>query len=194
MLGRFRWFAKKSLRYVPFLGWGLWAMGMPLISRRWTEDREEMNRLFANVRNGKLPIWLIFFCEGTRYKPEAHRQTMAWCKANDRPIPKYTLFPRTKGFVSTVQHMRKSHITAVYDVTIAYADERSFMSAPSFLQTLYLPEIRKRFRMHIHTERFELASLPATDEGLAEWLEKRWVAKGEKLVALKQELDRGHPW
>jgi 1-acyl-sn-glycerol-3-phosphate acyltransferase len=40
MLGRCRWFAKQQLKWVPFLGWGLWAMGMPLISRKWNKRSE----------------------------------------------------------------------------------------------------------------------------------------------------------
>lgn len=33
MLGRCRYFAKIQLRAVPFLGWGLWALGMPMVTR-----------------------------------------------------------------------------------------------------------------------------------------------------------------
>jgi 1-acyl-sn-glycerol-3-phosphate acyltransferase len=51
MLGRCRWFAKQQLKWVPFLGWGLWAMGMPLISRRWDKDRQELDRVFKGPKN-----------------------------------------------------------------------------------------------------------------------------------------------
>lgn len=49
MLGRCRWFAKQQLKWVPFLGWGLWAMGMPLVSRKWASDQREMDRVFKGV-------------------------------------------------------------------------------------------------------------------------------------------------
>lgn len=55
MLGRCRWFAKQQLKWVPFLGWGLWAMGFPLVSRRWTEDQREMDRVFHGVLERKWP-------------------------------------------------------------------------------------------------------------------------------------------
>lgn len=55
MLSRCRWFAKQQLRWVPFLGWGLWAMGFPLVSRRWTEDQREMDRVFHGVLKRKWP-------------------------------------------------------------------------------------------------------------------------------------------
>jgi len=56
MLGRCRWFAKQQLKWVPFLGWGLWAMGMPLVSRRWAEDSREMRRVFRGITEGKRPV------------------------------------------------------------------------------------------------------------------------------------------
>lgn len=56
MLGRCRWFAKQQLKWVPFLGWGLWAMGMPLVSRNWTKDKKEMDRIFQGVKKDLLPI------------------------------------------------------------------------------------------------------------------------------------------
>lgn len=56
MLGRCRWFAKQQLKWVPFLGWGLWAMGMPLVSRNWVRDREELDRVFGGIRDDRWPI------------------------------------------------------------------------------------------------------------------------------------------
>lgn len=56
MLEYCRWFAKQQLRWVPFLGWGLWTMGMPLVSRQWTRDRKEMERVFGGVVKRRWPI------------------------------------------------------------------------------------------------------------------------------------------
>jgi len=56
MLSRCRWFAKKELKWVPFFGWGLWAMGMPLVSRKWMQDERELRRVFDGVARGKWPI------------------------------------------------------------------------------------------------------------------------------------------
>jgi len=56
MLGRCRYFAKSQLKKVPFLGWGLWAMGMPLVSRNWQRDRAELERVFSPVVERGWPI------------------------------------------------------------------------------------------------------------------------------------------
>lgn len=49
MLGRNRWFAKAELKYVPLLGWGIWAMGMPMVSRKWLQDQKELDRVFNGI-------------------------------------------------------------------------------------------------------------------------------------------------
>lgn len=55
MLGRCRYFAKIQLKTVPFLGWGLWAMGMPLVSRNWQRDKRELDRVFSGIARRKWP-------------------------------------------------------------------------------------------------------------------------------------------
>ena len=56
MLSMCRWFAKQQLKWVPFLGWGLWAMGMPLVSRKWATDQREMDRVFHGPVETGWPI------------------------------------------------------------------------------------------------------------------------------------------
>ncbi|THV77626.1 hypothetical protein D6C84_04850 [Aureobasidium pullulans] len=195
MLGRCRWFAKKALKWVPVLGWGLLVMGMPLVSRRWAEDKEEMERLFSGIKEGRWPVWLVSFSEGTRYRPKKHAEAVRWCASHGKSIPQHTLHPRTKGFVATVQQLRKTpHVKAVYDITIAYAEDDKFMAAPSFFKTIFQPDLAQTYRMYAHVRRFELNSLPHTDAELAQWLEAKWVEKGERLANLKKQLDYGEPW
>lgn len=83
---------------------------------------------------------------------------------------------------------------AVYDITIAYAEDNTFMSPPSFFETLYRPDLGGRYRLHAHVRRFALDSLPEDDEQLAQWLEKRWIEKGERLGLLKKQLANHEPW
>lgn len=55
MLGRCRYFAKRQLCLVPFLGWDLWAMGMPMVSRDWLRDRTELARVLSGLVDHRLP-------------------------------------------------------------------------------------------------------------------------------------------
>ncbi|KAI9819586.1 MAG: hypothetical protein M1827_007036 [Pycnora praestabilis] len=195
MLGRCRWFAKQQLKWVPFLGWGLWAMGMPLVSREWTKDRREMERVFSGVTKNKWPIWLISYSEATRYTPEKYAETISWCKAHDRPFPKHTLYPRSKGFITTVQQLRHTpHIRAVYDLTIAYAHERQFLIAPTIWETLSQSKLSGPWDFHVHVDRHAIENLPDTDEELAKWLETRWIEKGDRLEEMRKALAAEQDW
>lgn len=55
MLSRCRWFAKIELRRVPLLGWGIWAMGMPMVSRNWLKDKKELDGVFKGITENKWP-------------------------------------------------------------------------------------------------------------------------------------------
>ncbi|MCJ1433003.1 hypothetical protein MMC27_002362 [Xylographa pallens] len=202
MLGRCRWFAKSQLKKVPFLGWGLWAMGMPLVTRDWTHDSQEMDRVFRGIKKYNWPTWLISYSEATRYTPEKYAETLAWCKAHGRPLPQHTLYPRTRGFITTVQQLRETpHVKAVYDLTIAYAEKRPssgekwvFLAAPDMWQSLSEPRLERRWKCHVHVERYPLKLLPETEEGLKQWLEVKWIEKGVRLEQLRQRLLAGQAW
>ncbi|KKY24133.1 putative 1-acyl-sn-glycerol-3-phosphate acyltransferase [Phaeomoniella chlamydospora] len=197
MLGRCRWFAKQQLKWVPFLGWGLWAMGMPLISRAWDKDERELLRVFRGPKQYGLPIWLIAYSESTRYTPQKYLSTIQWCQLNSKPTPKYTLWPRTRGFTATVRALREppSTVTAIYDLTIAYAHGTTFFEAPSMWETLANPRLKDQWKFHVHVRRFAIEEFRGLSEKeLAKWLEDRWVEKGRVLEGLQRRLEEGKDW
>lgn len=216
MLGRCRWFAKKQLRAVPFLGWGLWALGMPLVSRNWLRDKKELEQVFSGITEYKWPTCklplrlqrcvrsgshtglsvleltltgLISYSEATRITPKKYLESQKFCQSTGRPQPQHLLYPRTKGFVTTVQHLRKApHVKAVYDVTIAYQTGKQWQQAPSMWETLSAiglslgrQEGGRGHKFHVHARRFLIEEMPQDDEELAKWLEQRWIEKGQWL-------------
>ena len=108
-------------------------------------------------------------------------------------MPKYTLWPRTRGFVASVKALRSSSsVTAIYDLTIAYSHESRFHEAPSFSQSLFESNLGEFYRFHVHAERFAIQDLAEMDDDqLAVWLEQRWMAKSNKLEELQQMLEDG---
>ena len=152
------------------------------------------------LRDGSLPVahirtGLISYSEATRYTPQKHAEAVIWCKANDKPLPRHTLHPRTRGFVATVKQLRHApQVKAVYDVTVAYSRGSKFMIAPSMWETLSKPSLDKLMRFHAHVERHPIENLPDSNEALAAWLEERWVEKGERLEDLRVRLARGEAW
>jgi len=139
---------------------------------------------------------LISYSEATRYTPRKRLETEAWCRTHNKAIGKHLLYPRSKGFIATIQKLRSTpQVKAVYDVTIAYAkDDKGFQQAPTFTQSILSPDLGKHWRFFVHVDRFAIEDLPLHAEDLAKWLEERWVAKGERLEALDQRLLHGLPW
>ncbi|TKA83554.1 hypothetical protein B0A55_00502 [Friedmanniomyces simplex] len=196
MLPRCRWFAKRELRWVPFLGWGLWAMGMCLVSREWTRDRREMERVFRGVVRRRWPVWLIAYSEATRYTASKRLEAEAWCRAHNKRLGHHVLYPRTRGFIACVQNLRKTqHVNSVYDVTIAYAKNgKEFQVPPRFTESLMLANLDERWRFFVHVDRYTIDTLPQSDDELAQWLEDRFVEKGMRLAHLQKLLAEGQPW
>jgi hypothetical protein len=116
-----------------------------------------------------------------------------WCKENGRPIPQHLLYPRSKGFITTVQHLRKAkQIKAVYDVTIAYEHNHKFLEAPTIWESLSCGDLSEKrgYKFHVDVKRFPLQDLPESDAELAKWLETRWMKKGEFLESKREEWAR----
>jgi 1-acyl-sn-glycerol-3-phosphate acyltransferase len=92
MLGRCRWFAKKELKWVPFLGWGLWAMGMPLVSRKWMQDKRELRRVFDGVARRKWPICTFELLFSPYIIPNQmffHAPLLSSCRHARKPVQRY---------------------------------------------------------------------------------------------------------
>jgi hypothetical protein len=111
-------------------------------------------------------------------------------------VPRYTLYPRTKGFVTMVKELAgTSSVTAIYDLTIAYAHQERFMEATSFWESVAEPHSDQDWRFHVHVDRFEIADLMGkSDTELAKWLETRWMAKSKRLEQLQSDLENGRDW
>ncbi|KAH0608058.1 uncharacterized protein H6S33_002110 [Morchella sextelata] len=193
MLGSSRYFAKASLRWVPFLGWGMIALGMPMVSRNWVNDRKEFEALFEGIKSAALPIWLIAYSEGTRFTKKKWEDTKTFCESRGKPVFPHVLYPRSKGFVTEVQNLRdgSSHIKHVYDLTLAYSKAggsgKGFMDAPTMWETFAMARVSPPWRFHVHVRRFEIKELPEDEEGLRTWLEERWAEKSRILQGMEGE-------
>lgn len=168
-------------------------MGAMLTTHTGQQDKRELDRVFSGITRHRFPTWLISFSEATRFTPQKHREMQEWCNATNRPQPRHLLYPRTKGFIATVQHVRRAaQVKAVYDLTIAYRHGGQFLAAPPFWDTIRLGGLSNGpggYRFEVHLRRFAMEDLPLEDAQLAKWLETRWVEKGEWLERKKVEWE-----
>jgi 1-acyl-sn-glycerol-3-phosphate acyltransferase len=170
-LGDLKFFVKKQLKWVPGMGWGMQFLDCLFIDRDWASDSEQIRRTFDRLVNGRVPVHLVSFVEGTRLTLPKLEVAQAYARGNGLTVPRHTLVPRSKGFSASVEGLR-SHITAIYDLTIAYEE-----GVPSLWQYI------KGFvqRIHVHVRRFPIEELPQSADDLRLWLLARWEEKNELL-------------
>ncbi len=170
-LGDMKWFVKRELKYFPGIGWGMQFLDCLFIKRNWTEDKSGIQKVFHKVLVNRIPLWLVTFPEGTRFREEKARKSREFAKKSGlRPLD-HLLIPRTKGFVTTVENLR-GHLDAVYDVTIGYID-----GVPTLWQ--WARGYVKQVNVHVH--RFSMDELPVGEEALTAWLHDLYVKKDQLL-------------
>ena len=106
-------------------------------------------------------------------RQKKRERAQAFAARQDRSPLDNVLFPRTKGFVATVQGLR-THIDAVYDLTIGYPN------GPISLWP-YIQGVEKDF--YLHVQRTPLAELPQDGSALHEWLVTRFYEKDRRLAS-----------
>lgn len=171
-LGDLKWFVKDPIKYVPGIGWGMLFLDCLFVKRDWSDDRASIEATFERITRDKVPLWLVSFVEGTRIQPEKLAASQRFARERGLNVPQHTLVPRTKGFAATVTGLRH-HVDAIYDFTIGYVD-----GVPTLWQ--FVKGYVKR--IHLHVRRYPMAEIPETPEGMARWLQDRFVEKDALLA------------
>jgi hypothetical protein len=86
------------------------------------------------------------------------------------------------------------HAKHASDTSFSAQPDFAFQSPPTFIQSLFYPNIASRWRTLVHVRQFEISSLPEGEAELRAWLEDRWVEKGEVLEELRGKLEKGEEW
>ena len=166
-LGDMKWFVKDAIKYVPGIGWGMLYLDCIFLKRDWDRDADKIQATFSKFLRDRISVWMMSFPEGTRLSPAKLALAQDFAKKSGHPLPQHVLIPRTRGFAATVIGMR-THLGAIYDVTIAYPDRVPTM-------TELLGQIGGGF--HLHVRRYEMASLPTEADQISAWLVERFREK-----------------
>lgn len=178
-LGRCRFILKDGLKYFPLFGWYFHLHGGIYVKRGRNFDESNKQRILGQLNNfnkKKLPIWMVVYPEGTRFKPSQPSLRIAsqeFATKQGLPVLREVLTPRYKATYLMVQGL-KGHAEAVYDITIAYTSD--FVKMPDgslFRETA--PSMGdflsgKCKQVHIHLRRIPLNGIPEDEEGFQRWL------------------------
>lgn len=139
-----KFFLKKELIYVPFLGIAWWALDFPFMKRHSQAflkknphlKGEDIKTTRESCEKFKYkPVSVMSFIEGTRFTPEKH-------KKQSSPY-QYLLKPKAGGIGFVLDAMGE-HLTKVVNITVYYPD-----GIPSFSD--YISGKVNNVRVHIET-------------------------------------------
>lgn len=181
-----KFFLKKSLIWVPFLGVAWWALEFPFMRRHSKEeiarnpalrgrDIEETRRACEHYRHN--PVTIINFVEGTRFTPEKYAAQVS-------PY-RHLLIPRAGGLAFTLAAM-DGQLHKLLDVTLYYPKGR-----PSYWE--YASGKLRSVRVHVR-QRPIPANLLGDYANDAEfrgyfqgWLNQLWQEKDDLLETMARE-------
>lgn len=118
-----KFFTKRELIWVPFVGLGLWLLRFPYVRRGKREptqsrqqlrqkSRQELHRAASQFH--ERPISLLLFLEGTRYTPQKHE--------NQRPPFRHLLRPKLGGLAFSLEALT-NEVDRLVNITINYGGE-----------------------------------------------------------------------
>ncbi|CAG7675290.1 unnamed protein product [Allacma fusca] len=174
ILGNAKVFVKKILQYAPVLGWSWKMQEIVFLERNWEKDKVSLGGQLAKLAAYPNPYWVVLFPEGTRYTKDKHKISMEVARSKGLPELKHHLLPRTRGFVASIPHLRKT-MPAVYDVTVAF--NPMIGNEPTVFNMLNGRPVTGTLLLR----RIPMSEIPEDETKAAEWLHELYRHKDKCL-------------
>lgn len=165
-----KFFLKKELMWVPFLGIAWWTLDFPFMKRKSSTHRDIETARNACDKFRLLPVTIMNFVEGTRF-------TTAKREKERSPFT-YLLKPKPGGMAVVLNSLGK-RLHSILDVTIVYP--KGTPGLWTFLCTNSI-EIKVRVKqIPLTPELIETVTDRASRVHFKDWLDKLWAEK-DKLI------------
>lgn len=182
VLGNCKAYVKKSIQYVPTMGWAWKFSDIVFLERSWDKDREAIGVQVRELADYSDPIMLLLYAEGTRFTMEKHEASLAFAREKGLPQLKHHLTPRTRGFTCSIPHLR-GKVDAIYDVQLAFKENSKVK--PTVTNML----LGKPLEAHMYLQRIPISDVPETDDGAAQWLHNLYLKKDRMMESFLQTGD-----
>ena len=188
-----KFFLKDELKYVPFIGSGAWAMGMPFMKRVSKAqlaknpklkglDVERTKHSCRNFRRN--PTTIINFVEGTRYTPAKH--------ASQQSPFKHLLKPKAGGIAFALEVLGEQ-FDAMLNSSVVYSGKTSHVCRNILtgeLNSIYVsidvtPINEQMLGSYQHDKAFR--------SDFQKYVNELWVAKDRQLTGIYAQQDLPEP-
>ena len=180
-LGSCKSYLKKVTRYLPVIGWSWWMCDFVFMDRTWEADKERLFKRFETLRKhpDETPFMIGLFCEGTRVSEEKLEASRKWCAETGRPVLEHIMWPRTKGFASSVIAL-EGKLESVYSMCVGCPDKKRL---PSFSNILFA----KQPYVQMAIKRTPYADMPKEHEAIRRWADQTYVTMDSDLKHMFKE-------
>ncbi|GJD10332.1 Probable 1-acyl-sn-glycerol-3-phosphate acyltransferase 5 [Galdieria sulphuraria] len=187
-----RYIGKKSIGYIPMLGWMCLQTGaLVSLSRKWSYDKGRLEQELKKLRGLRSDFWVVTYPEGTRFSWDKKAVSLDYAKKNDLPRLNNVLVPRFKGFFACMRLLH-SRLSFIYNATIIYEGEedekgvsRINLAKIFFLQRSQSeasPNQRQVFPVaHVFLEKISIDQVPFEEKSCRDFLMTIFENK-EKLI------------
>ena len=184
-----KFFIKRELIRVPFMGFAWWALDYPFLYRHSSEylkkHPEQAGKDFEATRKacqkfGTVPTSVMNFLEGTRFTPAKH----------DKQKSEYTYLLRPKsGGLALALNVLGEKFHSLLDITIVYPD-----GIPGFGEFLCGKVKRIVVRMRTieiprHLMHGDYENDPAFRAAMHKWVQELWSEKDKKIETLLKKTE-----
>jgi lysophosphatidic acid acyltransferase / lysophosphatidylinositol acyltransferase len=169
-LGSSKAFIKKSLSYIPGVGWCWRISEFVVLTRSFDEDQKIITRQLTEIFNHPHPVMLLLCPEGTRFTQQKHAASVKFARDRGLAVLNHHLIPRTKGFIASLQVLKKK-CSSIVDMQLAF-DEKA-EHKPTFMNLLR----GKPLTAHMYLRRIPMSEVPKDEVEGGKWLQELFVRK-----------------
>jgi 1-acyl-sn-glycerol-3-phosphate acyltransferase len=172
---------KKSLKWIPIVGWGMQLMDFIFLNRTWSKDENVIDKHISSYLKYFGPVWLLVFPEGTVISQNTREASKTYALKEGLSYDmKYVLWPKVKGLEHCINNL-KGRITALYDFTIGYSGilpediPQKTITLRSIFIDMVPPEV------HINIKRYPIEEINNLKSPFKHWLQNVFISKDEKM-------------
>ncbi|PSR85826.1 hypothetical protein PHLCEN_2v5302 [Hermanssonia centrifuga] len=154
---------KKSLKWVPVVGWGMQFYNFIFLARSWASDRLHLSAslswLGQRAEKQDTPLTFILYPEGTLVSKDTRPLSKKYADKMGIPDMQHTLLPRSTGLHYSLRSLApRIPSLQLIDITVSYPGIPAFGYGQSYytLRSIFLDGVPPP-KVHMHLRRFDVA-------------------------------------
>ncbi|KAI0321680.1 acyltransferase-domain-containing protein [Amylostereum chailletii] len=155
---------KKSLKWLPIVGWGMQFFNFIFLARSWASDRvylvKQLDRLGRQAEKQDTPLTFILYPEGTLVSTDTRPISKKFADKMGIPDMSHLLLPRSTGLHYSLRALApRISSLQLLDVTVAYPGIPPMGYGQSYytLRSIFFNGVAPP-AIHMHIRKFDVAS------------------------------------